>query len=102
MLNAISVARCYENSITFAFCNPANEGDIERKQPFGRLAGRSQIAVPFKGAVAHADHEKEEMLVADIDIKQMTEDSEQVYKVKKDFKEGLIYGGHANCSKFTK
>lgn len=102
MLNAISVARCYENSIAFVFCNPSAEGEIEREQPFGKSAGRSQIAVPFKGAIAHADHDKEEMLIADVDIKQITDDSEEVYKVKKDYKEGLIYGGYANCGKFIK
>lgn len=99
MLNAVSVARCYENSITFAFCNPAAEGSIERHQPFGKLAGRSQVCVPFKGAVARADHVREEMLVTDIDVKQITDDSEEVYKVREDFNEGLIYGGHANCGR---
>ncbi|KAG2209603.1 hypothetical protein INT46_007598 [Mucor plumbeus] len=102
MLNSISTARCFENGIVFVLCNPANESDVERKQPFGNMAGRTQITVPFKGPVAHCDHEREEMIVADVDIKSLTDDAEEVYKVRKDWDEGLVYGGFANCGKPSK
>jgi predicted amidohydrolase len=97
MLNSIATARCFENGIVFVFVNPANEGEAQKDQPFGIMAGRTQIAAPFKGPVAHCDHIKEEMIVATVDIKKITEDSEEVYKVRKDYDEGLIYGSHANC-----
>lgn len=93
MLNSISTARCFENGIVFVLCNPAHESDVERKQPFGTMAGRTQITVPFKGPVAHCDHIREEMIIADVDIKTITDDVEEVYKIRKDWDEGLVYGG---------
>lgn len=99
MLNAISTARCYENSIVFVLCNPANDSKVDSPQPFGTMAGRTQIAVPFRGPIAHSDHIHEEMIVATVDVKAITDASEEVYKVRKDYNEGLIYGGYANCPK---
>lgn len=92
LLNSISTARCFENGIVFVLCNPANEGEVKRRQPFGTMAGRTQITVPFKGPVAHADHIREEMIVADVDVARFSDESEQVYKIRKDYNEGYCYG----------
>lgn len=91
LLNSISTARCYENGIVFVLCNPANEGSVERRQPFGTMAGRTQIAVPFRGPVAHADHTREEMVVATMDVAQYANESEEVYKIREDYDGGYIY-----------
>ncbi|KAI8090988.1 Nitrilase/cyanide hydratase and apolipo protein N-acyltransferase [Gilbertella persicaria] len=91
MLNAISTARCFENGIVFVLCNPAHESNVTREQPFGTMAGRTQITVPFKGPVAHCDHEKEAMIVADVDIDGLTKDAEEVYKVRKDWDQGYLF-----------
>ncbi|KAI9475944.1 MAG: Nitrilase/cyanide hydratase and apolipo protein N-acyltransferase [Benjaminiella poitrasii] len=95
MLNSISTARCFENGITFVLCNPANESNMKREQPFGNMAGRTQIVVPFKGPVAHCDHLREEMIIADVDIKSITDAAEKVYKIREDWDGGLVYG--AKC-----
>ena len=87
LINSIATARCFENGIVFVFCNSASEGEIARPQYFGNMAGRSQITVPFKGPVAHADHAREEMISADVDIKKITDDAEKVYWIRKDWDE---------------
>ncbi|KAI7870538.1 carbon-nitrogen hydrolase [Spinellus fusiger] len=93
LLNAICFTRAFENEICVVFCNAAAHGELELEQPYGDLAGRTQITVPFKGPVAHCDHQKEEMIMAEVDIKQLTKDAESVYQIRKDWKDGYIFGG---------
>jgi predicted amidohydrolase len=95
MLNTISIARCFEYGIVFVLCNPAHESKVERKQPFGPMIGNTQIAVPFKGPIAHCNHRREEMIIADVDIKAITDDSEVFHKIRKDWDEGLVYDERA-------
>lgn len=98
----MSVLRCYENSVVLAVANPANEGDVDRKQPFGTMAGHSQIAAPFKGTIVHSDHLKEEMIITDVDIQTITDEAEKLYKVRQDYKNGLIHGSATNCGGSSK
>ncbi|KAI8393469.1 carbon-nitrogen hydrolase [Radiomyces spectabilis] len=95
LINAVCTARAFENEICMVFVNAANESDVDRPQPFGQLAGRTQITVPFKGPVAQCDHNRQEMLVADVDISGLTNDAEKVYQIRKDWREGKIFGGQA-------
>ncbi|KAI8879043.1 carbon-nitrogen hydrolase [Backusella circina FSU 941] len=92
LLNAIGTARCVENSIVFVLCNGAYTGEVERRQPLGEMAGRTQISVPFKGPVAHLDHNREDMIIANVDIEGITRDSENIYRVREDWKNGLVFG----------
>ncbi|KAI9023577.1 carbon-nitrogen hydrolase [Phycomyces nitens] len=93
LLNHLCVTRAFENEICMVFCNGAAESQVERQQPYGKLAGRTQITVPFKGPVAHCDHDREEMIMAEIDVKQLTDDAEEAYRIRKDWKEGRVFGG---------
>jgi predicted amidohydrolase len=92
LLNSLGTARCFENGIVFVLCNGAYQGQVERKQPFGEMAGRTQISVPFKGPVAHLDHNREDMIIAQVDVESITRDSEDIYKVREDWKKGLVFG----------
>lgn len=98
----MSVLRCYENCVVLAVANPANESDVNREQPFGVMAGHSQIAAPLKGTIAHCNHLREEMIISDVDIKLLTDEAERLYKVRQDFKKGLIYGNTTHCGGSSK
>lgn len=93
MIDYIVGARAFENEICMVFCNAANGSDEQPKPPFGTLTGCTQIAVPFKGPVAHASGTQEEMVVADVDVEQLTADVERVYLIRKDWHEGKVFGG---------
>ncbi|KAL0083842.1 Nitrilase/cyanide hydratase and apolipo protein N-acyltransferase [Phycomyces blakesleeanus] len=93
LLNNLCMTRAFESEICMVFCNGAAESAVSRPQPFGNLAGRTQITVPFKGPIAHCDHAKEEMIVAEVNVKQLTDDAEKVYQIRKDWREGRVFGG---------
>ncbi|HUT34505.1 MAG TPA: carbon-nitrogen hydrolase family protein [Planctomycetota bacterium] len=80
-VDSLCVARAFENEVAVAFCNVAGEFDT----PGGRRhsMGHSQVAVPFKGAVALLGHSDEAMLVAEIDTSILS-DAESAYEIRKD------------------
>ncbi|KAI7880851.1 carbon-nitrogen hydrolase [Lichtheimia hyalospora FSU 10163] len=94
LLDSVVPARAFENEICMVFCNLADPKDEEQpKNPYGLSAGCTQIAVPFKGVIAHCTARTEEMIVADVDVEVLTRDAESVYKVREDWIKGKIFGG---------
>lgn len=89
-------ARAMENEICMVFCNGANqpEGQEETRPAsgFGTLSGATQIAVPFRGTIAHCKSNNEEMIVADVDVAQIISDAEDCYKIRQDWREGKVFG----------
>ncbi|KAI8137495.1 carbon-nitrogen hydrolase [Fennellomyces sp. T-0311] len=92
-IDYICTARAYENEVCMVFCNGADASEGQPKPPLGTMAGGTQITVPFKGPVAHCKGRAEEMIVAEVDVEGLTSDAEKVYKIRKDWAEGKIFGG---------
>src|SRR5207244_12402167 len=64
--NALCVARAFENEVILVYANAAGRVNVEGLEE--TLIGRSQITVPFKGALKVLDHNKEEMFIEEVDI----------------------------------
>ncbi|KAG0172444.1 hypothetical protein DFQ28_005071 [Apophysomyces sp. BC1034] len=94
-VDSMCTSRAFENEICLVFCNAAHLSSIKRPLPSNSIPiGHSQITVPFKGPVVRCDHSTEEMILADVDIKSLTQDAEDAYWVRKDWDNGYIYGRH--------
>ncbi|KAM0751730.1 hydrolase, carbon-nitrogen family protein [Meredithblackwellia eburnea MCA 4105] len=75
-LDNLVVTRAFENELVVVFVNaggPAQEAFI----------GRSAVAVPFKGTVAKAKSNEEELFFADVDLA-ILEDANKVYGIRRD------------------
>ncbi|KAI8068689.1 carbon-nitrogen hydrolase [Gongronella butleri] len=83
-INNVTAARAFEYEICFVYVNGAN--DVAEPLET-RLIGRSQMSVPFHGTVARCEHDVEDMIVAEIDIKDLIDTAEQCYLIRKDHKE---------------
>ena len=83
LVNALCVTRAFENEIVLVYANAADgeKGDSAEEH----LIGRSQITVPFKGAVSHLEHNREAMFVQEIDTA-ILHDAEQAYEIRKDLR----------------
>lgn len=80
-VDSLCAARAFENEMAVAFCNVAGEFDTSGGRR--RSMGHSQVAVPFRGAVALLGHSEEGMLLAEIDTSILSE-AETAYEIKKD------------------
>jgi len=78
-VNALCVARAFENEIVVVFANAA-AGATEKEE---HLLGRSQIAVPFKGVLKMLDHTDEEMFIQAVETT-ILKDAETAYKIRND------------------
>ena len=83
LIDSLSVGRAFENGVVFVFCNGAGVRRAGGKTD--TAAGHSQICVPFKGAVAKLNHNREGMLVADVDFG-ILRDAEKVYQIRRDLR----------------
>ncbi|KAI5481120.1 nitrilase/cyanide hydratase and apolipoprotein N-acyltransferase domain containing protein [Pseudohyphozyma bogoriensis] len=75
-LDGLLVTRAFENGVVVMFAN------VGGKREAGCI-GNSGITMPFKGFVAKAKGNEEELIFADIDLG-ILEDAEKVYGVRKD------------------
>ena len=86
LVNALCVARAFENEIVLIYVNAAgsarNDGMAER------LIGRSQITVPFKGAIAHIDSNRTAMVVQEVDTA-ILRDAEKSYEIRSDLQKHM-------------
>ena len=83
LVNALCVARAFENEVVLVYANAAGRLDIEGIEE--TLIGRSQITVPFKGRLASLDHNREAMFMQEIDT-DILKDAEKSYEIRKDLK----------------
>jgi len=82
-VNALCVARAFENNLVLVYCNAG--GKVEKKD---QALGRSQVAMPLRGAVKRLEHNKEEMFIQKID-KSILKKAEKEYWIRKDLRERL-------------
>jgi len=80
-VDSLCVARAFENEMVVAFCNIA--GGFDTPGSRRRSIGHSQVAVPFKGAVALLGHSDEAILVAEVDTAILAE-AETAYEIRRD------------------
>jgi len=85
LVNALCVARAFENEVVLVYANAAGTlGDED-----SMLIGQSQITVPFKGALRSLDHNREAMFIAEVDTSILA-DAEEAYQIKQDLKTGVL------------
>lgn len=97
-LESVAVARAFENTCAFVFCNTAApEGSVDgvesNKDGVGvQYVGLSQVAMPLQGALGKLGPE-EGMSVVDVDLR-VLDIAEDEYKVRQDMaREGWHYAG---------
>lgn len=86
LVNALCVTRAFENEIVLVYANAAGHETIDGVEE--TLIGRSQVTVPFKGAVARLDHNREGLLLHTVDTA-ILRDAETAYEIRNDVKARL-------------
>ncbi len=71
-------ARAIESECVFIYVNAA--GEMKEKKKWNVLLGRTQIAVPFYGAVKRIEDNREGILIFDVD-KKIISDAKKVYYI---------------------
>ena len=83
LVNALCITRAFENELILVYANAAGSKNVEGVAE--HLIGRSQITVPFKGALTLMDHNKEAMFLQEVDT-DILYDAEQAYEIRNDLK----------------
>ncbi len=81
LVNALCVARAFENEIVLVYANAAES--TKTRPAKESLIGQSQICVPFKGAMKILNHTSEEIFMQEIDT-DILKDAEISYKIRQD------------------
>ncbi len=83
LVNALCVARAFENELILVYANAAGNTNVEGLEE--RLIGRSQITAPFKGALARLEHNQEAMFVQEVDTS-ILQDAAKAYEIRSDLR----------------
>src|SRR5437660_124020 len=87
LVNALCVARAFENEVILVYANAAGRVNVEGLEE--TLIGRSQITVPFKGALRVLDHNQEAMFIQQVDTA-ILHDAETAYEIRNDLQTRLL------------
>lgn len=87
LVNALCIARAFENNVALVYANAA--GSLDNNGIAEHLIGRSQITLPFMGAIARVETNEETMVLQEIDLA-ILRDAEQSYAIRRDLK-GRLY-----------
>jgi predicted amidohydrolase len=79
LVDALCVARAFENEVVLVYANAADSSNVQHET----LIGRSQIAVPFRGALQRLEHAREEMFLQKVETA-LLNDAETAYEIRKD------------------
>lgn len=83
-VDALVSSRAIESHAVFVYVNAA--GNFVNNGKKDVLLGRSQIALPFYGTTDILSHNKEGVIIKEIDL-QIVRDAKKVYKIEKDLKD---------------
>ena len=83
-VDALVSARAIESTAIFVYANAA--GIFNANGIKDVLLGRTQIAMPFHGATDILSHDREGILIKEIDLG-IVNDAKKVYKIEKDLKD---------------
>jgi len=86
LVNALCVTRAFENELILVYANAAESENSDGAEE--HLIGRSQITVPFKGAIAHVDHNQAAMFVQEVDTA-ILRDAEKSYEIRSDLRKKM-------------
>ncbi|MBI1936481.1 carbon-nitrogen hydrolase family protein [Candidatus Woesearchaeota archaeon] len=75
-VTALASARAIESETVFVYINAAG------KSSSGTLLGKTQIALPFYGTIAALNHNKEGIIIREVDL-EIVRDAKKVYKIEK-------------------
>ena len=87
LVNALCIARAFENEIVLVYANAA--GRVTHEDNIETLIGQSQVTVPFKGVLKLLSHNKEEMFSQEIDTTILA-DAEEAYEIRKDVQKSMF------------
>jgi predicted amidohydrolase len=79
LVDALCAARAFENEVVLVYANAADSSNVQHET----LIGRSQIAVPFRGALQRLEHAREEMFLQKVETT-LLKDAETAYEIRKD------------------
>ncbi len=88
MVDSLCAARTFENTIILIYCNAAGVAKAANGKT-DNLIGHTQIVMPLKGAVKKLDHNKEGMILHEIDTSILRK-AELLYKVRTDLKKRVL------------
>jgi len=88
LVKALCITRAFENEIILVYANAA--GSENGTAAPEHLIRRSQITVPFKGALTLLDHNKETMFLQEVDTS-ILHDAEQAYEIRNDLKTRVVF-----------
>ena len=77
-------SRAIESGVIFVYANAA--GEYINGNSKSLLLGRTQIALPFYGTTGRLNHNKEGLLVKEVDLN-IVKDAGRIYKIKEDIKD---------------
>lgn len=86
LVNALCVARAFENEVILVYANAAGRETFDGVEE--TLIGRSQVTVPFKGAVKLLDHNREDLFLQTVDTS-ILRDAETAYEIHSDLQRTL-------------
>jgi len=82
-VDSLVSARAIESETAFVYVNAA--GTFNHDGQKNILLGRTQIAVPFYGTIAKLNHNKEGILIKEIDLN-IVKDAKKIYDIESDLK----------------
>ncbi len=83
-INALCHARALENELAIVYVNAAG-----KRAKNDELIGHSQVVVPIKGAIARLNHNKEKMIITELDL-DILKRANSVYKIRNQIKSQLL------------
>jgi predicted amidohydrolase len=79
LVDALCVARAFENEVVLVYANAADSSNTQHETQIGR----SQIAVPFRGVLQRLEHTREEMFLQKVETT-LLKDAETAYEIRQD------------------
>lgn len=76
-------SRAIESEVVFVYVNAA--GTFNHNSAMNTLLGRTQIALPFYGTTNILNHNKESVLIKEVDLG-IVKDAKPIYRIEKDLK----------------
>jgi len=83
-VDSLVSSRAIESEVVFVYVNAA--GNCNNKDSRNELLGRTQIALPFYGTDCILSHNKENVLIKEVDLS-IVKDAKKVYKIERDLKD---------------
>lgn len=83
-VDALCIARAFENELFLAYCNAAGSHYQDTETFPKNLIGHSQITAPFKGAMQRLNHNSEELLLQEVDT-DILRAAEDLYGIRAQF-----------------